>query len=158
MDVKTKKTIWITIFVCLLIVASILGYFIVKVRTTDRGNESVNGFPGILFSQNVTEEHWQLNVERIGSEKSDYMCTDIMYAVSNRTAGTFAWGYLDDIRDKSKEDYNISWQDKDKENHVTVGDVFIIGKEGGTMGTVKQGDTFRLSHKDSGELVNVLLE
>ncbi|MEW6069934.1 MAG: hypothetical protein AB1485_04895 [Candidatus Thermoplasmatota archaeon] len=58
--------------------------------------------------------------------------------------GEFAWKNITEIRGKPSIPYNITWNDNNNDNLLSVGDTFFINSTGGSDGKAKTGFEFGL--------------
>lgn len=153
------RKIVVVIIICLALIGCIGGYFIYKVLTTNISVYGPLSPPIIHFSQNVTEECWTLTVDRVGPEARSnyYYCDDNQYALSNKSGTFFYDGNVSDIRNKPDLEYNITWLDNNNDYKISIGDNFIISKNGGSSGKAERDNVFRILNKPYSSIIGDIL-
>ena len=108
-----------------------------------------------------TDEGWVINVTDIVESNRDHNVTlppnEVTYKLTNRSLylvdpsppqsgeeKTYVWKNITEIKGKSSIPYNITWNDNDYNDLLSVGDTFFISSAGGNAGKAETGYKFEL--------------
>ena len=134
--------------VVLIIVAVVGGWLIYDWMTGAVFNHRHLPVCSLNITQN--ESFWIVTVTGVSAESpEDLKETEIEYVLYCKN-GTVESASLKEINEKPSPGYNVTWLDKDKNNMLSEGDVFLISKSGGTLGGAEAGDTFVLVYVYTG--------